>query len=53
MQALKRMSTEGRHLTLRGADSGAYKVLDVCQLTSAFDLPDAAVRANGSTRPAS
>lgn len=53
IQALKRMSTEGRHLTLRGADSGAYKVLDVCRLTSVFDRPDAAGRANGSRRPIS
>ena len=53
IQALKSMSTEGRHLTLRGADSGAYKVLDVCRLTSVFDLPDAAVRANGSARATS
>ena len=53
VQALKRMTTEGRHLTLRGADSRAYKVLDVCRLTSVFDLPDAAVRANGSTHPTS
>ena len=53
IQALKRMSTEGRRLTLRGADSGAYKVLDVCRLTSVFDIPHAAVGANGSTRPTS
>ena len=53
IQALKGMSTEGRQLTLRGGDSGTYKVLDVCQLTGVFDRPDAAVRANGSTRPTS
>ena len=48
IQALKRMSTEGRQLTLRGGDSRAHKVLDVCRLTSVFDLPDSAVRENGS-----
>lgn len=53
VQALKRMSTEGRNLMLRGADSRAYKVLDVCRLTSVFDLADSAVGANGSTRPTS
>ena len=53
IQALKRMSTEGRNLTLRGANSGAYKVLDVCRLTSVFDVPRPAVGANGSTRPTS
>ena len=41
IQALKRMSTEGRQLTLRGP-SRAYKVLDVCRVTSVFDSPDAA-----------
>ena len=49
IQALKRMSTEGRNLMLRGADSGAYKVLDVCRLTSVFKLPDAGVGGNGPT----
>ena len=51
IQALKRMSTEGRQLTLRGGDCRAYKVLDVCRLTSVFDIPDTALRANGSARP--
>ena len=53
IQALKRMSTEGRQLTLRGGDSRAYKVLDVCRLTSVFNVPDAALGANGSARPTS
>ena len=53
IQALKRMSTEGRQLTLRGADSRAHKVLDVCRLTSVFDIPNAALRANGSARSTS
>lgn len=53
IQALKRMSTEGRNLMLQGADSGAYKVLDVCHLTSVFDRPDADGRANGSPPPTS
>lgn len=53
IQALKRMSSEGRQLILRGADSQAHKVLDVCRLASAFDVPDAALRANGPARSTS
>lgn len=53
IQALKRMSTEGRNLTLRGADSRAHKVLDVCRRTSVFDLSDGTDATKGSTRPAS
>lgn len=53
IQALKRMFTEGRQLTLRGADSRAHKVLDVCRLTSVFETPYAALGANGSARSTS
>jgi anti-anti-sigma factor len=53
IQALKRMSTEGRQLTLRGAESRAYKVLDVCRLTSLLEISDAALGTSGSARPSS
>ena len=38
VQALKRLGSGGRRLTVSGATPGAHKVLDICGLTSVFDL---------------
>jgi len=39
IHARKLVHAASRRLTLSGANPGAYKVLDVCGLTSVFDLP--------------
>lgn len=39
VQALKRMGSGGQRLTVSGVTPGAHKVLDICGLTSVFDLP--------------
>jgi anti-sigma B factor antagonist len=38
VQALKMLRSGGQRVTVSGASAGAHKVLDVCGLTSAFDL---------------
>lgn len=39
IHAMKLVHAASRDLALTGASPGAYKVLDVCGLTSVFDLP--------------
>ncbi|MCA1692320.1 MAG: STAS domain-containing protein [Actinobacteria bacterium] len=38
VQAVKRLHADGRSLSLSGANPGAFRVLDVCGVTSVFDL---------------